>query len=127
MYILGIHNCYDSGAAIFKDGECLFAVNEERLSRIKMDDAFPDRSIQACLQFAGITPEQVDVVSYAWHDHFPYEEHLVDYVSRAIDIASEGPDAKRIMLERIKVEVERSVPRKLDFCETDGRHGLGKR
>lgn len=115
MYILGIHNCYDSGAAIFRDGECLFAINEERLSRIKMDDAFPAKSIAACLAFAGITEKDIDVVSYAWHHRFPYEQHLLPYVTRAIEIAEQGPDAKRIMLDRIRVEVERSVPRRQDF------------
>ncbi len=123
MYTLGIHNCYDSGAALFKDGECLFAVNEERLSRIKMDDAFPARSIRACLDFAGITQAQVDVVSYAWHDRFPYEDHLLGYVTRAIEIAEQGPDAKRIMLDRIRVEVDRSVPRKQDFVNRMKEYG----
>lgn len=127
MYILGIHNCYDSGAALFKDGELIFAVNEERLSRIKMDDAFPHRSIEACLNNAGITEAQIDVVSYAWHDHFPYEEHLLPYVERAIAIAEEGPEAKRIMLERIKVEVERSVPRKMEFVHEMERRGWDKK
>ena len=115
MYILGIHNSYDSGAVLFKDGKCLFAINEERLSRIKMDDAFPEKSIKACLDYVGIGKEDVDVVSYGWHYRFPYEDHLVDYVKRAIEIADEGEEAKKIMLERIKVEVERSVPRKADF------------
>ncbi len=115
MYFLGIHNCYDSGAALFKDNECLFAINEERLSRIKMDDSFPERSIAACLAYAEITLDDVDVVSYAWHDRFPYEEHLVSYVKRAVEIAETGEDAKHIMFDRIRVEVERSVPRKQDF------------
>src|SRR3989338_2546886 len=115
MYFLGIHNCYDSGAAIFKDGEGLFAINEERLSRVKMDDAFPHHSIAACFRFAGINDEQVDVVSYAWHHRFPYEEHLYPFVRRAVEIAEAGPTAKQVMLERIKIEVERSVPRRENF------------
>ncbi|MEK6647296.1 MAG: carbamoyltransferase C-terminal domain-containing protein [Candidatus Firestonebacteria bacterium] len=115
MYILGIHNCYDSGAVLFKDGECIFAINEERLSRIKLDGEFPNKAIQACLDFAGISLNEVDVVSYAWHYRFPYEEHLHDYVKRALEIAEGGEEAKRIMLERIKIEVERSVPRREQF------------
>ena len=114
-YILGIHNCYDSGAAIFKDGECIFAINEERLSRVKLDGSFPNLAIQACLDFAGIALDQLDVVSYAWHHRFPYEKHLHDYVARAVEIAEDGPEAKRLMLERVKVEVDRSVPRREEF------------
>ncbi|MDO8518145.1 MAG: carbamoyltransferase C-terminal domain-containing protein [bacterium] len=113
-YILGIHNSYDSGAALFKNGVCIFAINEERLSRVKMDDSFPNRSIDACLAFAGITEQDVDVVSYAWHSGF-VEAQLPGYVARALEIAQEGPEAKRIMLERTAVEVERSAPRKKDF------------
>lgn len=127
MYLLGIHNCYDSGAAIFRDGECLFAINEERLSRIKMDDAFPHRSIDACLQFAGISPEDVDIVSYAWHHRFPYEDHLLGYVTRAVEIAEEGPEAKQVMLDRVRVEVERSVPRRLEFEVEMKKRGWDKK
>lgn len=123
MYILGIHNCYDSGAMLFKDGECIFAVNEERLSRIKLDGDFPHRSIQACLDFAKINLAQVDIVSYAWHDRFP-EEHLSDYVKRAIEIAEDGVEAKRVMLERIKVEVHRSLPRQADFVNWAKENGV---
>jgi carbamoyltransferase len=124
MYILGIHNCYDSGAAIFKDGKCLFAVNEERLTRIKMDDAFPEKSIKACLDYAGIKKEDLDVVSYGWHKGFDYGQHLVDYVKRAVEIAKDGENAEKIMLERIKVEVERSLPRKADFDQKMQEMGL---
>lgn len=127
MYILGIHNSYDSGAVIFKDGKCLFAINEERLSRIKMDDAFPEKSIKACLDYVGITKEDVDVVSYGWHYRFPYEEHLVNYVKRAIEIADDGEEAKKVMLDRIKIEVERSVPRKADFDKRMVEMGLSSK
>lgn len=124
MYILGIQNSYDSGAVIFKDGKCIFGINEERLSRIKMDDAFPVQSIQACLDYVGITKDDLDVISYGWHSRFPYEDHLVDYVKRAIEISNDGEEAKRIMLERIKVEIERSVPRKAAFDQKMTEMGL---
>jgi len=124
---LGIHNSYDSGAVLFKDGQCIFAINEERLSRIKMDDAFPMRSIEACLQYAGVTFADIDIVSYGWHNRFPYEKHLVGYVARAVEIAQQGEDAKKIMLERVKVEVERSVPRKKDFDDKMAEFGLDKK
>ncbi len=126
MYILGVHNSYDSGAALFKDGKCLFAINEERISRIKMDDNFPSQSIAACLRFAGITSQDIDVVSYAWHDGF-HESQLLGYVTRAVEIAAEGEDAKRIMLERVQVEVERSIPRRQQFDEEMAKLGLDKK
>ncbi len=67
MYILGI-NCsmHDSAACILRDGELLFAVAEERLTRQKKDTRFPVSAIQASLDFAGIGPEQVDHVAISW-------------------------------------------------------------
>lgn len=39
------------------------AVNEERLSRRKLEIAFPHRSINACLESAGVTAQDVDLVA----------------------------------------------------------------
>jgi carbamoyltransferase len=66
--ILGIWDGHDSGAALLRDGELRFAVNEERLSRRKLEIAFPTRSIKACLAHAGIQPEGVDVVAVSTSD-----------------------------------------------------------
>ena len=43
---------HDSSACIARDGELLFAVAEERISRIKHDAGFPHLAIRACLDFA---------------------------------------------------------------------------
>lgn len=61
MYILGI-NAYhgDAAAALVKDGELLAAVEEERFNRIKHCAGFPERSIQYCLDLAGISIAQVE-------------------------------------------------------------------
>ena len=51
MYILGISAFYhDSSACLIKDGEILFAVQEERYTRIKHDQSFPINAIKACLE-----------------------------------------------------------------------------
>ncbi len=51
MYNLGI-SCYyhDSAAAILKDGYVIAAVEEERFSRKKFDDGFPNMAIDWCLK-----------------------------------------------------------------------------
>ena len=54
--ILGIWDGHDAGAAVVRDGRILFAVNEERLSRRKLDIGFPARSIRAFADFLGVTP-----------------------------------------------------------------------
>jgi carbamoyltransferase len=68
MIGLGINytQMHDSSACIVRDGELLFAVAEERLSRVKHDARFPALAIRACLDFAGITSEQLDSVCFGW-------------------------------------------------------------
>src|SRR5579864_7110809 len=57
---------HDSSACIARDGKLLFAVAEERISRIKHDAGFPHRAIRACLEFAGVRPDQLDAVCSGW-------------------------------------------------------------
>ncbi|HZC66617.1 MAG TPA: carbamoyltransferase C-terminal domain-containing protein, partial [Candidatus Dormibacteraeota bacterium] len=57
---------HDSSACIVRDGELLFAVAEERISRVKHDAGFPKLAIQACLDFARVTAQQIDEVCFGW-------------------------------------------------------------
>jgi carbamoyltransferase len=68
MISLGINysQMHDSSACIVRDGELLFAIAEERLSRVKHDARFPERAIRACLDFAGIRANQLDHVCFGW-------------------------------------------------------------
>ena len=68
MITLGLNysQMHDSSACIVRDGELLFAVAEERLSRTKHDARFPALAIQACLDFARVRPEQIDEVCLGW-------------------------------------------------------------
>jgi len=64
-YVLGISAFYhDAAACLLRDGEIVLAVEEERLSRIKHDRAFPARAIDACLRAAGIVAADVDAVVF---------------------------------------------------------------
>jgi len=68
MLTLGINysQMHDSSACIVRDGELLFAVAEERISRLKHDARFPELAIQACLDFAKVTAAHVDEVCFGW-------------------------------------------------------------
>ena len=68
MISIGINysQMHDSSACIARDGEVLFAVAEERLSRVKHDARFPALAIRACLDFAGIRADEVDYVCQGW-------------------------------------------------------------
>jgi len=65
MHILGLSCFYhDSAAALLRDGVLIAAAEEERFSRIKHDFDFPERSIQFCLEEAGITAQDLDYVVF---------------------------------------------------------------
>jgi carbamoyltransferase len=68
MLILGINysGMHDSSACIVRDGELLFAVAEERLSRNKHDGGFPALAIRACLEFAKVRPDELDLICQGW-------------------------------------------------------------
>lgn len=68
MLTLGINysQMHDSSACIVRDGELLFAVAEERISRKKHDAGFPHHAIRACLQFAGVDAAKLDEVCFGW-------------------------------------------------------------
>ena len=68
MNVLGIWDGHDSGAALLQDGRLSFAVNEERLSRRKLEVRFPIRSIDACLAHAGLGANAVDLIAASTSD-----------------------------------------------------------
>ena len=84
MYNLGI-SCYyhDSAAAILKDGHVIAAVEEERFSRKKFDDSFPKMAIDWCLEESGITPNDLNSVSFYDKPILKFERLLDNYIAVA--------------------------------------------
>jgi len=68
MKVLGIWDGHDAGAAVLADGRILAAINEERLTRRKLEVGFPSRSIEACLELAQLAPNELDVVAASTSD-----------------------------------------------------------
>ena len=75
MITLGFNysQMHDSSACIGRDGELLYAVAEERISRIKHDAGFPHNAIRACLDFAKVRADQLDAVCVGW----PAPHHML--------------------------------------------------
>lgn len=63
MYILGIWDGHDSGAAIVEDGKIRVAINEERLTRKKLFIGFPYKSINACLNYLRLKPSDIEIIA----------------------------------------------------------------
>src|SRR6266508_2729731 len=77
MYVLGISCFYhDAAAAILKDGVLLAAAEEERFSRRKHDNGFPEHAIRFCLGAAGVSPEDLDYVVF-YEKPLPKFERIV--------------------------------------------------
>ncbi|PIP65555.1 hypothetical protein COW95_01160 [Candidatus Peregrinibacteria bacterium CG22_combo_CG10-13_8_21_14_all_49_11] len=77
-YILGI-SCYyhDSGVALLKDGEVLFAAQEERYTRKKHDESLPKHAIDHALKYAGITVNDINAIGF-------YEKPLLKFFDRIL-------------------------------------------
>jgi carbamoyltransferase len=70
-YILGINGLgVLPSACLFKNGELLSIVEEERFTRVKTSyGQMPFHAIQYCLQKEGITIEDVDSIAFSWDAH----------------------------------------------------------
>ena len=66
MLVLGLATMGTSAACLMRDGALVAAIEEERLSRIKNDGAFPLRAIAEVLRIGGATMAEVDAVAVYW-------------------------------------------------------------
>ncbi len=64
MYVLGLWDGHDSGAALVEDDKIIFAANEERYTKRKLEVKFPYNSINEALKFAELKPTDIEVVSF---------------------------------------------------------------
>jgi carbamoyltransferase len=82
--ILGISAFYhDSAAAVVVDGEVVCAAQEERFSRRKHDHAFPKQAIEFCLQFTGLSVDQLDYVGFYEKPVIKFERLIETYLAFA--------------------------------------------
>ncbi|MCJ8346197.1 hypothetical protein MJH12_11700, partial [bacterium] len=64
-YCIGISAFYhDSAAVLLKNGEILYAAQEERFTRKKHDDSFPKNAILWCLEQAQISGQDIESIAF---------------------------------------------------------------
>jgi carbamoyltransferase len=84
MRILGVSAFYhDSAAALVEDGRIVAAAQEERFTRRKHDPAFPAHALKACLDHAGLTLGDVDLVAFYDKPLLKFERLLETYLAFA--------------------------------------------
>ena len=80
IYILGISAFYhDSAACLLKDGEIIAASQEERFTREKNDASFPKKAIDFCLKEAGISIDDVSLITF-YEKPFVKFERIIDSI-----------------------------------------------
>lgn len=129
MYILGI-SCYyhDAAAALIRDGELIAAAQEERFSRKKHDNSFPQQAIDFCIQQAGITSDDLDYVVF-------YEKPLVKFGRILLNALATYPRSSGVWREAmtvwmndklwVKTHIMNRVkvkPNKILFCDHHMAH-----
>jgi carbamoyltransferase len=84
MNILGISAYYhDSAACLVQDGRIRSAAQEERFTRIKHDQNFPEHAIAWCLKEAGLTPAELDLVAFYDKPFLKFERILQTHLAYA--------------------------------------------
>ncbi|MAH44050.1 hypothetical protein CL614_10110 [archaeon] len=68
MRVLGIWDGHDAGAALVSGNKILSAINEERLTRRKLEVGFPSKSILSCLTMANLEPKDIGVIAITTSD-----------------------------------------------------------
>ncbi|MEM0149672.1 MAG: carbamoyltransferase C-terminal domain-containing protein [Candidatus Micrarchaeaceae archaeon] len=64
MYILGVWDGHDAGAALLDGNRIIYAANEERFTKRKLEVKFPFNAINGALKFAGLKPSDIGHVSF---------------------------------------------------------------
>ena len=110
MYILGLHNDEDAGVALMQDGRILYALSEERLSRIKLHKGFPSLSLDYVLNRHGLTLDEIDHIIYGWHGRKnDYSDYARKLVRRSVRAVTANPEAGPILVERVDIEIDRDA------------------
>jgi carbamoyltransferase len=74
MNILGISAFYhDSAACLLQDGRIVAAAQEERFTRKKHDESYPEKAILYCLHEGGVLPGEIDLAVF-------YEKPLTKFI-----------------------------------------------
>lgn len=76
MNILGLSTFADSSAAIVSGGKVVCAVEEERLNRIKHYEGMPWLAINECLEIAGMSLQDIDIIAIGWNPYLGWKARI---------------------------------------------------
>ncbi len=109
MKILGI-SCYyhDAAACLVIDGAVVAAAGEERFTRIKHDNNFPENAIRFCLSWAHLTARDLDVVVF-------YEKPIVKFDRTLRQHFAHFPASRKVFVDTIGswFDIKLQIPKTL--------------
>ncbi len=80
MYVLGVWDGHDAGAALIDDDKIVYAANEERFTRRKLEMKFPFNSIMGALAYANIKPTDIEHVAFSTTELTKTMERVFPYM-----------------------------------------------
>lgn len=115
MKLLGI-SCYyhDASAALIIDGNVIAAAAEERFTRIKHDNSFPEHAARFCLDWANITSSDIDEIVF-------YEKPVIKFERMLMQHMDGFPKSSKIFIENIaswlqyKLALPKTLKQKLGY------------
>jgi len=132
MYILGLSSyAHESSCSLIKDGEVRVIIEEERYNRIKHTWSFPENAIKKCLEFEGISFNDIERITFFW---VPLKEiisnvnHVLKYFPSSLNLlrgsaAGEGMNfvhrikAMQTIGQKIKEHFHLTQPPPVEFIE----------
>lgn len=82
--ILGISAFYhDSAAAVVREGKIEAAAQEERFTRIKHDERFPDNAISYCLEHLETDAKEIDYIAFYEKPFLKFDRLIETYLAYA--------------------------------------------
>ena len=90
-----VDHLHDAAAVLIEDGNVLFAIEEERLNRIKHTNKFPMQAIRACLDGRKVRLKDIDIISYYLREQELWWESDFENL-RGLDLSSRVPFSKSV-------------------------------
>ena len=106
MIYLGVHNSWQSGAALIVNGKVVGAVSEERFNRIKNFHGMPTQSIKFLLSAQKLKITDVDKVVYGMITSIEPDQSILKKIIRIIiEGCIKNPSVKEKYFERVTTEM----------------------
>ncbi len=127
MYTLGIWDGHDSGAALIDDGKVIYAANEERFTKRKLEIKFPINSINAALAYANLKHGDIEEVAFTTTEISKTVERMLPHFKEQYYLfrrrKTERPRFENLMHKRKYLVTQIGI---LPFCNTINKNIIAR-